>query len=321
MTGLKMIGYGYALPSHRVSNHDLSKVMDTHDAWIVERTGIQSRYFSQDEHSSDLGARAARMAIKDAQIDPLSIDLILCATITPDAMMPATAALIQGKLGLASSKALAIDVNVACSGFVVALQMAQAYLSAKMAKRVLVVGSETLSKMLDFSDRSSAILFGDGAGAVIVEASKKLSYHIGHTEFDEAESLGNDVTPLNPSMQTQVFKGHLRMKGQAVFRFAIKALESSLDELMHHSQLTIDDIDWIVPHQANLRILQHVSNKLNIPFERFYTNLQEVGNTSSASIPIALAMMHEEALLKEGQKIICIGFGAGLSWAASLIEL
>jgi 3-oxoacyl-[acyl-carrier-protein] synthase III len=321
MKGIKIIGYGHALPKHQVSNHDLSQIMETNHDWIVERTGIETRYFSKDEYTSDLGTRAARKAIEQAGIDPLSIDLILCATITPDAMMPATAALIQGKLGISGAKALAFDVNVACSGFIVALQTAQAYLNAHMAKRILIVGAETLSRMLDFSDRGSAILFGDGAGALIVEASDTQSYHLAYTEYDDAQSLTNDVTPLNADMKAQVFKGYLRMKGQAVFRFAVGALEHSIKELLQTSQFSIEDIDWIVSHQANLRILQHVAHKLKIPPERFYTNLQQVGNTSSASIPLALSMMKDEGLLKEGQKMICIGFGAGLSYAASLIEL
>ena len=322
--GLKIIGYGHALASKQISNIDLSQVMETNHEWIVERTGIHTRYFSETEQTSDLGARAAQMAIIDAQIDPSTIDLILCATITPDAMMPATAALIQGKLGLAQHRALAFDINVACSGFVVALQMADAYLSSKMAKRVLIVGSETLSKVLDFSDRGSAILFGDGAGAVIVEhqADHRAAVHLAYSEYDQAETLNNDVTPLNPTMSlTQAFKGYLRMKGQPVFRFAVKVVQESLHELSQKANIDLQDVDWIVTHQANLRIMDYVAERLKLDRKRFYTNVKQVGNTSSASIPLALSMMKQAGQLKIHQTCMMVGFGAGLTWAASLIEL
>lgn len=323
-TGLKIIGYGHALASKKITNHDLAKVMDTNHDWIVERTGIESRYFSEVENSSDLGARAARAALRDANIDPNTIDLILCATITPDAMMPATAALIQGKLGLGSRRALAIDINAACTGFVVALQMADAYLRAGTAQRVLIVGTETLSKTLDFSDRSSAILFGDGAGAIVVEhqAHQPAALHLAYTESDDGVNLSNDITPLNPNLSlNQRFKGYLRMQGQPVFRFAVRVVEESLVELTKKAAIQLDNVDWIVAHQANLRILDYVAKRLKLPHDRFYTNLQTVGNTSSASVPMALSMMKEAGLIQSHQTVALIGFGAGLTWAATLLEL
>lgn len=324
MSGLKILGLGAALPKLKVTNMDLSKIVDTSDEWIYERTGIRSRYFAQTENTSDLGTLAAREAIEKSGIDPKSIDLILCATLTPDAPMPATAALIQAKLGLNKQACLAFDINVACSGFLVALQTADAYLQTGLASCALVIGAETLSKILDFKDRSSCILFGDGAGAMIVkmDPNVKPMLHYARTEGDLENALSNDSTPLNPGMiLNQEFKGYLRMKGQPVFRFAIKAIEDGIKEVLKKSNSTLEEIDWIVPHQANVRIIQHVADKMGLPIRKFYLNLERVGNTSSASIPMALSEMNELGLLKSGQKLIMVGFGAGLTWASTIIEL
>jgi len=324
MSGSKIMGYGAALPSLKVTNDDLTRVMDTQDTWIVERTGIMSRYFSEYENTSDLGARAAQVAILDSGIDPKQIDLILVATITPDSMMPSTACLIQAKLGLNDQKCMAFDVNAACSGFMIALQTADAYLRCNLAHTALIIGAETLSKVLDFNDRGSAILFGDGAGALLIQQDDqtKKMVHFAQSKGDLEEVLTNEVTPLNPSMNLQqTFKGYLRMKGQAVYRFAVSAVQDGIEQVLKERNYSINQIDWIVPHQANLRIIQHVAEKMGIEMSKFYTNLDEVGNTSSASIPIVLAKMHSEGILKQGQKIILVGFGAGLTWASALVEL
>lgn len=313
-------GFGYAKADKLIKNSDLMNFVDTSDEWIRERTGIEQRYFSTKDNTSDLGVKAAINAINDAKIDSKLIDLIIVATITPDSMMPSTANLVQAKLGLNDQKCLAFDVNAACSGFLIALQNAQAMIQSGFAHTALVIGSETLSKILDFSDRTTCILFGDGAGAVVLGQSDKLSNiaHYSRSMGDLDEVLTTDSIGLNPSLNTELKHSmYLHMKGQAVYRFAVKAMEDAILEICKDKSLTLEEIDWIVPHQANERIIQHVASKLNIDINKFYLNLNEYGNTSSASIPIALANMKEKELLKKNQKIILVGFGAGLTWASS----
>jgi 3-oxoacyl-[acyl-carrier-protein] synthase III len=313
-------GYGFAQADKLVKNSDLMKFVDTSDEWIRERTGIEQRYFSTKDNTSDLGVKAALNATNDAKIDPKLIDLIIVATITPDSMMPSTANLVQAKLGLNDQKCLAFDVNAACSGFLIALQNAQAMIQSGFAHTALVIGSETISKILDFSDRTTCILFGDGAGAVVLGQSDKHSNiaHYSRSMGDLEEVLTTDSIALNPSLNTEVKHSmYLHMKGQAVYRFAVKAMEDAILEICKDQSLTLEEIDWIVPHQANERIIQHVASKLNIDINKFYLNLNEYGNTSSASIPIALANMKDKDLLKKNQKIILVGFGAGLTWASS----
>ncbi len=313
-------GFGLAQADTCVTNSDLMKIVETTDEWIKERTGIEQRYFSSKDNTSDLGAKAALQAIIDSNIDSKSIDLIIVATITPDAMMPSTANLIQAKLGLNQQKCLAFDVNAACSGFLVALQNAQAMIQSGFAHTALVIGAETLSKILDYEDRTTCILFGDGAGAIVLTESNK-SKTIGHysrSEGDVDNVLTTDSIILNHDFKTKLKQTYyLHMKGQAVYRFAIQAMEDAILEICKQEKVTLDEIDWIIPHQANKRIIQHVSSKLNVNFEKFYLNLHEYGNTSSASIPIALAEMNKKGLLKKNQKIILVGFGAGLTWAST----
>ncbi len=312
-------GYGYTKADTLVTNSDLMKYIETTDEWIKERTGIEQRYFSSIDNTSDLGVKAALNAINDAKIDSKTIDLIIVATITPDAMMPSTASLIQAKLGLNNQKCLAFDVNAACSGFLVALQNAQAMIQSGFAHTALIIGSETLSKILDFSDRTTCILFGDGAGAVILSQSDTNANmaHYSRSKGDLDEVLTTDSLALNSNFKIDnKQRMYLHMKGQAVFRFAIKAMDEAIQAICKEQNISINEIDWIVPHQANQRIIQHVSTKLNINIEKFYMNLNEYGNTSSASIPIALANMKIQGLLKKDQKIIMVGFGAGLTWAS-----
>lgn len=324
MNQLKIMGYGLAHPDNRVTNEDLAKVIDTSDDWIRERTGIQSRYLSTHENTSDLATTAALKAIEDAQIDPKTLDGIIVATFTADGQMPSTAGQVQARLGLNDQRMMAFDLNGACTGFILALQTATALIQADLASNILVIGAETLSKVLDYSDRSTCVLFGDGAGALIVTKadSAKAWIHYANSKGDLEQSLTTDAIPLNASLRNQdPVLGYIRMKGPAVFRFAVMAMEDAMTNVMRKAGVTLDDIDWIIPHQANLRILSHVATKMHLPEAKFYTNLQTYGNTSSASIPIALAEMKAKSLLKEGMKIICVGFGAGLAWGASYIEL
>lgn len=324
MMGAKIRGYGLAHPENLVTNDDLAKIITTSDAWIKERTGIESRYFSTHESTTDLALSAALKALEDAHMSAHDIDAILVATFTPDAQMPSTASLVQAGLGINDKQIMAYDINGACTGFVLALQTAHALLLANMAQIILVIGAETLSKILDYTDRTTCVLFGDGAGALILQKddSAKEWHHYANSKGDLERVLSTDKIPLNPTMINQEASfNYLRMKGQAVFRFAINAMQDALQNVLDQANLDLEDIDWIIPHQANQRILSHVALKMGFEEKKFYSNLQHYGNTSSASIPIALAEMHQKGLLKVGQKIIIVGFGAGLAWGASFIQL
>lgn len=319
-----ILGVGYAVPDNRVSNDDLSKVIDTNDAWITERTGIKTRYFSKDENTSDLAVRAALKAIDDAHIDPKVIDCIIVATLTPDAMMPCTAALVQAKLNLSHQRMMVFDLNGACSGFLLALQTVDALIQSAQVTTALIIGSETLSKILDYTDRGTAVLFGDGAGAFLVSSSSSARpwTHFVNTQGDLEDTLSTDGLSLNASLKNiQGETPYLRMKGQAVFRFAIRAVEDAIRQVILKSNLSLDEIDLIIPHQANARILGHVADKMNFPLSKFVMNMDEFGNTSSASIPIAFAQAKAKGLIHSEMKVILVGFGAGLIWAGTLIEL
>ncbi len=295
-------------PSRIVTNDDLSKIVDTNHEWIVTRTGIERRHHVDDETTSDLATKAALKAIEKAQIDPSTIDLIIVATITPDRYSPSVACLVKGKLGLQQT-VMAFDINAACSGYVYALTVADALLQMQY-RCALVIGAETLSKVLDFTDRSTCILFGDGAGAMILQKSdeKQFLFHYNDSRDDEKDSL------YIPRID------YLKMDGRAVFEFAIGAVKKSIEVALETTQLSLDDVDYLVCHQANRRILQKVAKDLGVDLNRFYINIQEYGNTSSASIPIALAEMDDLGLLKKGHKYLLVGFGAGLTWGANLIE-
>jgi 3-oxoacyl-[acyl-carrier-protein] synthase III len=320
----QILGVGYAVPNNRVSNEDLAQVMDTNDVWITERTGIKTRYFSKEENTSDLAVRAAILAIEDACIDPTLIDCIIVATLTPDAMMPCTAALVQAKLKLSAQRMMVFDLNGACSGFLLALQTVDALIQSGQVNTALIIGSETLSKILDYTDRGTAVLFGDGAGAFLVSHSQgKPSWtHFVNTQGDLEDTLSTDGLSLNASLRNiQGETPYLRMKGQAVFRFAIRAVEDAITQVLLKSHHQLDEIDLIIPHQANARILGHVSEKMNFPLSKFVMNMDEFGNTSSASIPIAFAQAKAKGLIHKDMKILLVGFGAGLIWASTLIEL
>lgn len=295
-------------PSKIVTNDDLSKMVDTNDEWIVSRTGISRRHHVETETTSDLATKAALIAIEKAQIDPSMIDLIIVATITPDRYSPSVACLVKGKLNLHQS-VMAFDINAACTGFVYALTTADALLRMQY-QCALVIGAETLSNVLDFTDRSTCILFGDGAGAMILQKSdeNQFLFHYNDSKEDEKDSL---YIPRND---------YLKMDGRAVFEFAIGAVKKSINDSLESTGLTLADLDYIVCHQANRRIMQKVAKDLDLEIDRFFMNIQEYGNTSSASVPIALAEMDDLGLLKKGRRYLLVGFGAGLTWGANLIE-
>ncbi|MFP4456041.1 MAG: beta-ketoacyl-ACP synthase III [Clostridia bacterium] len=318
---IEIIGSGWYTPPNPIDNFDLSKLVDTSNDWIISRTGIYKRNISLGENTSEMAVKAATDAIKSAKIDPKEIDLIVVATITPDKFTPSTACLIQEELG--AKNAFAFDLSAGCTGFIYALNTAHSFIATKKVKTALVVGAEVLSKVLNWKDRNTCILFGDGAGAVVVKRNdKKEFYAYCASSGDPNEVLQLDAVAVNnPYTKTTESKQYLTMKGQEVFQFAVGAIRKSIKKLMKQTDLELKDVKYIIPHQANARIVDFVARKMDYPVERFYLNLDRNGNTSAASIPIALAEMVEKGLLVSGDKVIMVGFGGGLTWGAILIEI
>lgn len=320
----KLSGFAYAKAKRKVTNDDLSKVVDTNHEWIESRTGIASRYVSESENTSDLGYQAAQKAIINAQIDPSSIDLIICATFTPDQMSPSTACLIQAKLGLNEQRIMAFDINAACSGFLYALEVAHALQAMGQSKCAIIIGAEVISKQLDWQDRSTCIIFGDGAGAVILKQAESDArmFHFASSKGDLEGIIHSDAPLPRVAFTPQSYlPSYVRMNGSETFRFAIKAMQESIEEVLQQANVTIEDIDWIIPHQANKRIITNVCKRIHVDLDHVYINIDEYGNTSAASIPLALGEMSEKGLLKPGMKLVLSGFGAGFTWAGCYIEL
>ena len=311
MNGLKILSTGYYAPARVLDNFDFEKMVETSDEWIVSRTGIKRRHIAENESCVDLGYQAALKAIE--KVDKSKIGIIICATITPDYFTPSTACLIQEKLGLNEQEVMCFDLSAACSGFVYALTVAQALLEKLDDKYALVIGSEEISKIMDFNDRNTCVLFGDGAGALVVSKGPGIfaSY---------SNSAGNLEALKAPAISKESRNHYLTMAGNGVFKFAVKVIPESINAILEKTNLTLDEIDYVVCHQANYRIIKNVYKKMNSSEDKFYMNLQEYGNTSAASIPLALGEMDEKGLLKPGDKIICVGFGGGLTWGATLME-
>ena len=315
---MKILGFGKAVPRKIVTNDDLSKFVETSDKWIFQRTGIRERRIS-DENTSELAYRSAVDAIKNSNIDKNEIDLIVCATMTPDNFTPSVACMVQEKLGLGDN-VTAFDVNAACTGFVYALKIVASMLNT-YHKKALIIGCETLSKIINFEDRNTCVLFGDGAGAIVVEKDEK------NEEFYTC-SLGNDKdliaenVEMNFEMKNKVLKsGFLKMDGKEVFKFAINVVEKSINKILDMNNLKIEDINLIIPHQANQRIINNVAKKFNISNDKFFVNLEKYGNTSAASIPMALCEAFESKKITKGDKVILVGFGGGLTWGSTIIEI
>lgn len=320
MYSFKMLGFGLARGRMTVTNEDISKLVDTSDEWITRRTGIKSGYISRQENTSDLGLSAAKMAIEDAGIDRAEIGLIIAATMTPDNFTPSTACLIQQKLGLSDCEVTAFDLNAACSGFIYALKTALALLPEH--KKALVIGAETLSKLIDWTDRSTCILFGDGAGAVVLGREKgPCADFYTRSCGDGKQVLTAGGISMNALCNSPKDYSYLKMDGQEVFRFAVNAIADASMKVLHKNNLSMEDIDLIIPHQANIRIISAAARKLGMPESKFFTNLQNYGNTSAASVAIALAQCRQEGRLKKGMKILLVGFGAVLTYVAAYINL
>lgn len=312
MNGLKLLATGRCLPQTAVSNEEMSRWVDTSDEWIASRTGIRQRYFcGEGETALTLAAGAARQALERSGIDPADLGCVLCATVSPDYATPSLACLVQAELGLPEDIPV-LDVNAACSGFLYAVAAARGFLAQSGRPYALVIGCEVLSRLMDMTDRSTCVLFGDGAGAAVFEAVPDVLFASLQGARGGRAILANGPGPLAPQ---------LTMDGRAVFRFAVEAIPRCIDGILAQTHLTLDDIDWVVCHQANERILDHCIKKLHAPAEKFYKNMARYGNTSAASIPIALDEMNGQGLLKPGQKLLCVGFGGGLTWAAALFTL
>ncbi|MFU0824490.1 beta-ketoacyl-ACP synthase III [Clostridium sp.] len=322
MFEVKVLGTGRYVPENIVTNNDLSKIVDTSDEWIRSRTGISERRISKGENTSKLAAKAGRKALESSKLKPEDIELIIVSTATPDNFTPSTACMVQEKLGAVN--ATCFDISAACTGFIYAVGIASQFIKTGQSKNALVIGAEVLSKIIDWEDRSTCVLFGDGAGAVVLERSEEIGLISQYTGSDGSggKFLECGTVPLkNPYSKTDMdFKRNLSMEGREVFKFAVNAMINCIDEVLKDTQYTLDDIDYVIPHQANLRIIDFVAKKLKLDKDKFYINLDRYGNTSGASIPIALDEMNEKGLLKKGDKIIIVGFGGGLTFGAHLIK-
>jgi 3-oxoacyl-[acyl-carrier-protein] synthase-3 len=299
-------------------------LVDTTDEWIIKRTGIKERRISNGEGTVELAYKAALAALKNSNLSSEDIDLIIVSTISPDRMMPSTACSVQGLLGC--NNAAAFDLSAACSGFVYSLITASSLLRATDKKRALVIGAETLSKMIDWSDRSTCVLFGDGAGVAIIEASDDedgiISTCFAADGKQGETSLVSGELELNTPFAKEAMSENrnMTMNGREVFRFAVTVLPSIVNELLEKANESIENIKYIVPHQANSRIISEASRRLKIEENKFYVNVDKYGNTSGASVPIALSELFEKGLIKRGDKIILAAFGGGLTWAGALIK-
>jgi 3-oxoacyl-[acyl-carrier-protein] synthase-3 len=323
----KIIGTGSYLPKQRVTNADLTaqlaaKGIETSDEWIVSRSGIAARHYAAvDEHSSDLAAAAARNALEMAGLQPEQIDLVIVASSTPDfhGSFPSTACIVQRKLGMHNNSA-AFDVQAVCSGFVYAVSVADAFIKAGAHKHVLVIGAEVFSRILNFEDRTTCVLFGDGAGAIVLSASSEpgiLATKL-HADGRHADILS---IPGNLAGGAIAGSGFLYMDGPAVFKLAVSVLEQVANEALEHANMTAADIDWLIPHQANIRIMKSTAKKLDLPMEKMVVTVDQHGNTSAASIPLALDLAVRDGRVKKGDNVLMEGVGGGFTWGAVLARM
>lgn len=315
-----IIGTGRFLPPTVIDNNELAKLVKTDDEWIREHTGIVSRHIATDEVTSFMGAEAALKAIDNAGIDPKEIDLILFATVSPERATPSMSCIVQDKVG--AINATCFDINAACSGFVYALQTVDAYIRSGFAKTALVVGAETLSKMVDWKDRSTCILFADGAGAAVVRDQEHgIISNVTRSDGSMGMSLKcKDRSTRNFLNKKKEDKHYIQMIGPDIFKFAVRKVPACIDLLLERAGVTKDEVDYFVLHQANSRIVASVAKKMDVPIEKFPMNIDHVGNTSGASIPILLDEMNRKGMLSPGQKIVLCGFGGGLTWGAQFME-
>lgn len=323
MVRTRVIATAATAPEQIVTNEDLSKIVDTSDEWISQRTGIKERRISSGENTSDMASKVAKSLLEKADVSPDSIDLIIVASVTPDYGTPSVACMVQKEIGAVN--AVAFDIAAACSGFMFALSIADKYIKMGVYENAIVIGGETLSKIVDWKDRSTCVLFGDGAGGAYVEKSQDAGivcedigsdgslYHILTSSYTAPSNAFNDVPGgIAPNY-------YVNMDGREVFKFATKNVIKSMKKVMEEQGVSQEEIKYFIPHQANARIVEVIAKKLKIPMEKFYMNMDRFGNTSSASIPIALHELDEKGLLERGDKIIMSGFGGGMTWGTMLI--
>lgn len=330
MSGIKIIGTGTYLPEFIATNEMFTKFIDTTDEWITTRTGISERRISPDKPNFVMAAEASKQAMQNAGVTAKDIDAIIVSTCSPDFFYPNTACLIQNLIGANGSAAM--DINTACTGFISALDVARVYLAADVYKTILVVASERLTSQIDYEDRASCILFGDGAGAAVVQKGDGLYYsHLG-AEGDMLKDLyckvlydrnnpffkGDDM--LKDIINTPQKERYLQMDGKAVYKFAVDAMAAAVEKVCADSGFDINELDLVIPHQANIRIIQSALKKMNVDQSKVYTNLEKHGNTSSSCIPMCLAELDKAGRLKRGMKICLVGFGAGLTYGACIFE-
>lgn len=318
-------GWGFYAPTRVMTNQDLERIVETSDEWITSRTGIKERRFAADgESTSTLATRAGRAALERAKLRPQDVQLIIVGTASPDYLFPATACMVQSELG--ATRAGAFDVEAACTSFVTALGIAKGMVSAGTVQNVLVIGAETLSRLLNWKDRTTCVLFGDGAGAVVVEASNAsagIESVVLHSEGSKGELLmvpaGGTRMPASKETLEQG-KHFITMQGGEVFKLAVKSMADAAEEALREAGLGLDDIALLIPHQANIRIIEGVAKRLHFPMERVFVNIQRYGNTSAASVPIAICEAEASGRLKRGDKILLVAFGGGFTWGASVLE-
>lgn len=316
----RIIGTGSCLPESVVTNDDLAKIMDTSDEWISTRTGIRERHLVKEETTAGLSIAAAKRALEDAGVSPQELDMIIVGTVSGDCVTPSTACEVQA--GIGAVNAAAFDINAACSGFIFSLHTAMAYMKSGLCKTALVIGAETLSKIMDWNDRSTCVLFGDGAGAAVVKVDEK-----GIMAFDQGSDGAKGMvlacqnrTNNNPLVQTDRTYGYTRMDGQEVYKFAVTSVPASIQRVLDEAGLMPEDIKYFLLHQANIRIIQSVAKRLKVDLDKFPISLDHCGNMSAASIPVLLDEVNKKGMLQKGDKVILSGFGGGLTWGTCLLE-
>jgi 3-oxoacyl-[acyl-carrier-protein] synthase 3 len=319
----KISALAHYAPKSVLTNDDLSKIMDTSDEWISSRTGIKRRHISDSESTSEICTNIAKKLLEKSGVNAEDIDLIIVATISPDYACPSVACMVQGNIG--ADNAFAYDLSAACSGFIFAMSTADKFIKSGACKNVMVIGAEVMSKLIDWSDRSTCVLFGDGGGGAILTASD-VSCGILSEELNAKGADGLSLTVNERQVKNTVANPekednkYLYMDGKMIFNFATKVVPSSIKNILEKNDLTLDDVKYIVPHQANSRIIDIIARKLKCPIEKFYINIEEYGNTSAGSIGIALSEMSEKNMISKGDKIIVTGFGGGLTWGSLLLE-